>query len=185
MTMEDGPDEAMADAAVFERVAADVEGWERTVRENEPSLPDADVLNRALREALASLRLEVSRETFVYLAWRVERARAAAAATLAAATSAREAREAARAAARASAQLACGRFDPPAPPLPDGPPRTFHDAVGNAWSVHEVPAGPVPWARGPHCLVFGSEVAIRRVWHYPADWRELPDAELEALSWQA
>ena len=62
--------------------------------------------------------------------------------------------------------------------------RTFRDAAGCTWSVHEVAAGAVPWAHGPRCLLFGSETAIRRVWHYPPEWRTLSDAELETLSWR-
>ena len=62
--------------------------------------------------------------------------------------------------------------------------RTFSDAAGRTWTVHEVLAESAPWARGPRCLLFASEVAIRRVWDYPEDWRLLSDAELEAQSWR-
>ena len=70
------------------------------------------------------------------------------------------------------------------PAVTDERPRTYRDSDGCTWSVHEVAAGAVPWARGPRCLLFRSETAVRRVWHYPLDWRSLPDAELEALSWR-
>ena len=62
--------------------------------------------------------------------------------------------------------------------------RTFSDAAGRPWTVHEVRAESALWARGPRCLVFASEAAIRRVWDYPEDWRRLSDAELEAQSWR-
>ena len=63
-------------------------------------------------------------------------------------------------------------------------PRTFLDRAGAEWRVTEVPAAAVPAARGPACLVFHSEAAIRRVWRYPPNWRQLTDAELEVLSWE-
>lgn len=68
-------------------------------------------------------------------------------------------------------------------PLTDERPRTYHDARGCVWYVHEVAPGTVPWAKGPRCLLFGSDAAIRRVWRFPSDWDTLSDAELEALSW--
>ena len=63
-------------------------------------------------------------------------------------------------------------------------PRTFTDRAGVAWRVDEVPAAAVPAAKGPACLVFHSDAAIRRVWRYPPNWRQLNDAELEVLSWE-
>ena len=36
---------------------------------------DGDALDRALRAGLARLRVEIGRETFIYLRWRAERAR--------------------------------------------------------------------------------------------------------------
>ena len=68
--------------------------------------------------------------------------------------------------------------------LADEPPRTYRDAAGCTWSVHQVAEAALPWVHGPRCLLFGSEAAIRRVWHYPPDWRTLSDTELEALSWR-
>ena len=62
-------------------------------------------------------------------------------------------------------------------------PGTFRAADGSTWSAHAVALGDVSWARAARCLVFQSELAIRRVWQYPADWRALPDAALEAPSW--
>jgi hypothetical protein len=51
------------------------------------------------------------------------------------------------------------------------------------WSVVEVDAAAVPGTRGSHCLLFTREDCVRRVWHYPANWQSLDDAELAALSW--
>ena len=63
--------------------------------------------------------------------------------------------------------------------------RRFRDPdSGLFWSVAEVDGRTIPGARGPRCLVFQSENAIRRVWCYPEDWRALGDADLTALSWQ-
>jgi hypothetical protein len=39
--------------------------------------------------------------------------------------------------------------------------------------------------RGGNTLVFETEGVIRRVRNYPDNWRELPPAELFALSWRA
>jgi len=55
---------------------------------------------------------------------------------------------------------------------------------GLYWTVSEVDGRDIPGARGPRCLVFQSENAIRRVWCCPSDWRTLGDADLAALSWQ-
>ena len=61
--------------------------------------------------------------------------------------------------------------------------RSFTGTDGQLWSVREVVAGNAPSGQGPRCLVFSSEMVVRRVWRYPTDWRGLPDADLEALSW--
>ena len=70
------------------------------------------------------------------------------------------------------------------PPTTREGPRAFADRAGVEWQVTEVPAAAVPSAKGPACLVFHSDAAIRRVWRYPANWRQLTDAELEVLSWE-
>jgi len=63
---------------------------------------------------------------------------------------------------------------------------TFTDSDGVAWSVREdgaddpraltadVPPG-TTWLR------FESELEVRRLWHYPDDWRGLSDIQLESL----
>jgi hypothetical protein len=65
----------------------------------------------------------------------------------------------------------------------DGKPRT-HQAErrfardGESWGVWEdlrIPAGP--------SLVFENTKTARRVRKYPANWRELSDEQLYALSW--
>jgi hypothetical protein len=63
------------------------------------------------------------------------------------------------------------------------PRREFRDRNGVLWSVREVIDLHEPWALGEGCLVFESAGAIRRVWRYPRNWRELGDPELGALSW--
>jgi hypothetical protein len=52
------------------------------------------------------------------------------------------------------------------------------------WRVREVDGHGVPAPRGARCLIFDSESAVRRVWDYPADWRDLPPSELAAVSWR-
>ena len=63
---------------------------------------------------------------------------------------------------------------------------TFTDSDGVAWNVREdgsedpraltadVPPG-TTWLR------FESELEVRRLWHYPDDWRGLSDIQLESL----
>jgi hypothetical protein len=54
-----------------------------------------------------------------------------------------------------------------------------------AWRVVERDSRRDPGHRNDSCLIFASADAVRRVWHYPADWCDLTDVELEALSWTA
>jgi hypothetical protein len=176
-----GPDKADF-AALYELIAPDLDAWERGVRAADPTLSDAEVLDRALRQALTHVRQEAAQQTLAYLTWRAGQSRAAAVATRAASAAAREARAAARASLAPGWPRPRGDAEPPGQPGA-APPRTFHDREGCAWSVHEVAAGLVPWAKGPRCLLFGSESAIRRVWDYPAGWQALSDTELELLSW--
>jgi hypothetical protein len=62
--------------------------------------------------------------------------------------------------------------------------RQWIDAEWCDWSVTEVEAAGIPGSRGAHCLLFTRLACIRRVWNYPADWRQLDSAGLAALSWQ-
>ena len=55
--------------------------------------------------------------------------------------------------------------------------RRFRDAAVVSWYVPEREEGGRPPA-----LYFETEMAFRRVSHYPLDWRDLPTAELEILS---
>lgn len=57
----------------------------------------------------------------------------------------------------------------------------FTDADGRAWRVLEVACAHVPGARGPRCLVFFAEGIARRIWTYPADWRQLSSGALDRL----
>ena len=67
-------------------------------------------------------------------------------------------------------------------PSPTRAQRTVTDAQGVGWHISERPAGHVPGARGPRCLILESEGVCRRLWHYPANWQELSAEELLALS---
>jgi hypothetical protein len=60
-----------------------------------------------------------------------------------------------------------------------------HDDRGVRWEVSERDAAHVPGARGPRCLVFMSDSAVRRVWTYPPTWRLLSAAALLAVSERA
>lgn len=176
----------MRNDALYDLIAPQLGTWERTVRVAEPSLPDADVLDRALREALAHLRQDVAQQTLRYLRWRAEQARAAAQATVANSAAARKSRAAAREAATAPDDSAARPLQTDAEQglaLVDEQRCFFRDGAGCVWNVYEVAAGAVPWAKGRRCLLFDSESAIRRVWRYPPDWRTLSEAELETLSW--
>ena len=69
-------------------------------------------------------------------------------------------------------------------PLPlKGGSLRFTDEDGLVWTVTERDAGGVPGSRGPRCLVFSSQEAVRRVWEYPIGWRDLLTPALIALSW--
>ena len=71
--------------------------------------------------------------------------------------------------------------DADASPVAD--PRVVRDDSGTRWRVSEVRGDDVPGARGDACLIFESDCAIRRVWHYPPTWRELPPPDLIRVSW--
>lgn len=65
-------------------------------------------------------------------------------------------------------------------PASGSAPRQFlHEGV--TWTARELEAEAVPGSRGARCLIFECEDAVRRLWVYPANWRQL-DAE---LLWQA
>ena len=54
---------------------------------------------------------------------------------------------------------------------------------GILWLAYELPA-PAFDRRATASLVFESDAMMRRIRNYPADWRELEDQELFALSWR-
>jgi hypothetical protein len=60
---------------------------------------------------------------------------------------------------------------------------TFTDEDGMLWTVTEREGHGVPGSRGIRCLIFDSPEAARRVWNYPAGWRDLLPPSLIALSW--
>jgi hypothetical protein len=64
-----------------------------------------------------------------------------------------------------------------------GPVRDFVDADGVRWRACEMPFSDYDRRRGLS-LIFASEVAVRRVRSYPADWMTLSDEALAALSWE-
>jgi hypothetical protein len=63
---------------------------------------------------------------------------------------------------------------------------TFTDSDGVAWSVREDGADDArPLAAdvspGTSWLRFESDLEVRRLWHYPDDWRGLSPLQLESL----
>lgn len=62
--------------------------------------------------------------------------------------------------------------------------RSFVDADGGHWNVYEKTFAEYD-RRSGMSLIFSSDAAVRRVRDYPADWFDLDDAQLAALSWQA
>jgi hypothetical protein len=153
-------------AALFERIAPELANHEAAVRSAVPGLSDDEVRDWALRRALAQLRFEVSQQTFAYLQWGVGQAVAATVSQVRVDRADRLASQEARSGAGPESS------------------RTFVDVERRRWSVREVATGDPAWARAPQCLLFSSQEAVRRVWHYPEHWRELADKELEALSWR-
>ena len=59
----------------------------------------------------------------------------------------------------------------------------FVDDRGMLWRVTERDARLDPGALRESCLIFASADAIRRVWFYPDDWRQLDPDALSRLSW--
>ena len=74
----------------------------------------------------------------------------------------------------------------PSPPFLDlrQAQRTAREVVVEdvVWLVYELP--PMPFdRRRSSSLVFESDGAVRRVRHFPENWRKLSDDALFALSW--
>lgn len=62
-------------------------------------------------------------------------------------------------------------------------PRVVRDApTGEVITVVERRADGVAGARRPTCLLFSTERGFTRLWDYPANWDDMSDAELVALS---
>ena len=60
---------------------------------------------------------------------------------------------------------------------------SFVDNEHVLWTVTERDVHDVPGNRDIRCLIFASAEAVRRVWEYPAGWRDLLTPSLIALSW--
>ena len=61
---------------------------------------------------------------------------------------------------------------------------SFYDAENVFWHVTERDSRLDPGARGDWCLVFSCDGAVRRIWDYPREWRDLAPDALLALSWR-
>ena len=57
----------------------------------------------------------------------------------------------------------------------------FTDSANRAWVVQETVCRVTLAAPRP-CLIFECRVVVRRIYSYPANWRELDAAGLERLS---
>jgi hypothetical protein len=53
---------------------------------------------------------------------------------------------------------------------------------GIEWHVREVSAAGIPGTQSDRCLIFDSEMTVRRVWDYPASWSELSNEDLWRLA---
>jgi hypothetical protein len=58
------------------------------------------------------------------------------------------------------------------------------DMDGSPWTVYEIRASQYD-RRGESSLIFETDGVVRRVRNFPANWRDLSDAELRAISRQA
>ena len=155
---------------LYEQISGDYPVWERAVRAAAPELPEAEVQERALRSVLAQFRLHPSVDTLTRLKQRLALAQQEAV----------QMREE-----RAPMHERASSFPPNVGIHERGSTgRTYRDSEGRFWTVRERSTDDVSWGRGGRCLVFSSEMAVRRVWGVPAHWQSLSDAELERLSWQ-
>jgi hypothetical protein len=161
-------------ARVMEVLPAVLAREEMVVQRCLPRLSPADMLDAALKRSLARLRFDLSQDSFEHLRWKVAmaraehqrlsaRARLAQEGAMASATQSRAAREELGSTPR--------RFQS----------RTFMSEHGITWTVSELTTLTPTDPHHATCLVFTSEEAVLCVWEYPANWRELPDAELDAL----
>lgn len=70
------------------------------------------------------------------------------------------------------------------PPLRRAVLRVVTDVDGRSWRVFEREAPETTPGEPPvRCLYFDSDVAVRRVHHYPIGWASLPDEDLLRVSW--
>jgi hypothetical protein len=138
----------------------------RMLRAAEPGLSPVEALDHALRRTLVRRRAEVSRETFVYLQWRVEQAWLAT-----------RAGHAASGAARTVPDRASGRLH--SVPRPDT--RLVCDSGGRRWAVCEAAPNDLLGAGSPRWLVFRSAGEERCTSAYLPDWASLTDAAVLAL----
>jgi hypothetical protein len=60
--------------------------------------------------------------------------------------------------------------------------RVVYDGDGVEWTVRELDATSMTRARHPTCLIFENHQVVRKLWHFPADWRTYGDAALLAMS---
>ena len=57
----------------------------------------------------------------------------------------------------------------------------FTDARGIHWSISERDATNVPGSMGARCLICMADAAVRRLWEYPRNWRQLAKDDLQRL----
>jgi hypothetical protein len=62
-----------------------------------------------------------------------------------------------------------------------GASRDVADAQGKKWRVREMEMAEADGSVARKSLIALNDMVIRRFWTFPADWRELSDAQLLAL----
>ena len=160
------------------RLMPELDLHERELRAGSPTMDDDAVHEGALEAALRRLGEAVSRRTFVYLRWRLERARRLARPAPAAPTAPEQqdtpppSTPGTRAAddARIAAEASVLRV-----------PRLMCDDAGSRWVVSEVGPADAVGRPGAGCLLFAHARVHRRLTAYPADWRLLSNEALGAL----
>jgi hypothetical protein len=62
--------------------------------------------------------------------------------------------------------------------------RRYQDANGVWWRVYEEPPADNTSDPQRSCLIFECDMAARRVYDFPPNWRQLEDEVLQAVSWR-
>lgn len=58
---------------------------------------------------------------------------------------------------------------------PDGDGTRVIERNADAWHIHEADSTSTPGAVSSRSLICESSAVVRRLWHFPMDWRALSD----------